>query len=303
MNLLVVPELVERANTSLEDFCPAAAFLAPGRLTGIRACSGWKKEKVTAKGSQKIRHCSRHGCWYVKYNPTGMQTLVAARLIPWRAQGGLQGWTTERKKCTNGSKMGKPCQVREKIMCVPVSLPVKAAMLCLWESTYTRTWSCTHTRSAQAHAARDGAHQHLPAMPSASDGAAYADCRVRCCWRGLYSQPRIPSANACAPAWHAGSGERSSWKTTQRKNKDSCSAWDVPWLSLLRGPTSCWRQRKGGFGHVQPGQSCPFWWQCEIRSVWLHMKPPSGSRRSDSEERSRVCFKETCLFIWTVLLD
>lgn len=142
MNLLVVPELVERANTSLEDFCPAAASLAPDRLTGIRACSGWTKKRVTMKGSQKIRRCSRHGS---DIQNIIQLALVVAKHIPRRAQGGLQGWTTERKKCTNGSKMGKFCQVRTKIICVPVSTPVKAALLCLWERTYTWTWSCTHT--------------------------------------------------------------------------------------------------------------------------------------------------------------
>lgn len=91
--------------------------------------------------------------WYTKYNPIGMQTLVVAKHIPRRAQGGLQGWTTERKKCTNGSKMEKFCQVRTKIICVPVSTSVKAALLCLWERTYTWTWSCTHmdTLSSGTH--------------------------------------------------------------------------------------------------------------------------------------------------------
>lgn len=83
---------------SLGDFCRAAASLAHDRLMGIRAHRRWTKEEITTKRSQKIRHCSRHGCWYIKYNPAGMQNIVAAKHIPQRAQGGLQGWTTERKK-------------------------------------------------------------------------------------------------------------------------------------------------------------------------------------------------------------
>lgn len=96
---LLVPEFMWKGKTKiLRGFLSCSASLAHDRLIGIRAHQRWTKEEIATKGSQKIRRCSRHDCWYIKYNPAGTQNIVAAKHIPWWAQGGLQGWTTERKK-------------------------------------------------------------------------------------------------------------------------------------------------------------------------------------------------------------
>lgn len=163
---------------SLGDFCRAAASLAHDGLMDIRAHRRWTKEEITRKGSQKIRHCSRHGCWCIKNNPAGMQNIVAAKHIPWKLRVVSRAGPLKGKKCSNGSKMGKLCQVRTKVTRVPVSMLARTALPCLWERTYGHGHTYTDTCSAQAHTSQ-GASSDLHCPASDATGIRW------CCWLRL----------------------------------------------------------------------------------------------------------------------
>lgn len=179
-----------------------------------------------------MRYCSRLCFWYIKYNPIGMQAPISAKHFPRRAQGGLQGWTTGRKKCTNGSKMGKLCQVQTKIICVPLFMPLQKALFCLWERIYTWTRSCIQ-----------------PLMLSS----------------GTCSPRQLTTASLC-PQRHAGPGEMSSSMLAEGTTNTDVQSEIFPYaFCLVFLPQLVAIQRS--FGNVQWGQSCPFGWQYEIRSV------------------------------------
>lgn len=238
----------------------------PDRLTSIRVCSTQMKEKVTTEGSQEIRHCSRHCFWSIKYNPIGTRAPVSAKHFPRRAQGGLQGWTTGRKKCTNGSKMRKLCQVQTKIICVPLFMPLQKALLCLWERIYMWTWSRTQ-----------------PLMLSS----------------GTRSPRQLTTASLC-PQWHAGPGEMSSCMLAEVTTNTDVQSETFPsvfcpvFLPQLVAV-------QGSFGNVQGGPVMSLWMTVRNQicltahktPVWFTEVRPGGEFKS--------LFQGDCLFIWTIL--
>lgn len=186
---------------SLEDFCRAAASLAHDRLMDIRAHKHWTNEEITTKGSQKIRHCSRHGCWCIKYNPAGMQNIIAAKHIPWKLRVVSRAGPLKGKNALMAARWGNIAKSGQKShVCQFPCLQGQLCHVCEKGPAHGHGQTYRGTSSAQAQMSQGASDSRCRVMPPVSDGAADSDCSLCCCQRGLYSQPHIPQANACVPA-------------------------------------------------------------------------------------------------------
>lgn len=222
--------------------------------------------KVTTEGSQEIRHCSRLCFWYISYNSIGMRAPISSKHFPRRTQGGLQGWTTGRKKCTNGSKMGKLCQVQTKIICVPLFMPLQKAVLSVRKDLHMDTVMHTTTHAQLRHTQPQTAHNCITMPPKA--------CRT---WGDV--QPL-----------HAGWGNNKYW----------CPVWDISQCVLSCVPASAGGHSKE-LWECAEGPVMSLW-----KTVWNQIcltacKTPVWFREVRSAGEFKSLFQGDCLFIWTIL--